>query len=52
MLDISGFLEDWETELSADDCPFDLSSWSGTLAACLFCAAMLVDSRETHMELN
>ena len=39
------FLPDWESELLASDCPFSLESWTGTLAACLFCAAMLEDTR-------
>lgn len=44
MIDFSGFYHDWATELRASDCPFYLGSWTGTLAACLFCAAMLEES--------
>lgn len=45
LADISGFFKDWETELRADDCPFDISDWPGTLAACLFCAALVESIR-------
>lgn len=41
LADLSGLYHDWETELQAKDCPFNLACWSGLLAACLFCASML-----------
>lgn len=45
LADLSGLFADWEQELKAADCPFDLTCWTGTLAACLFCASMLEYTR-------
>lgn len=45
LADISGMFKDWEDSLSESDCPFDISNWAGTLAACLFCACLIEASR-------
>lgn len=51
-MDITGFLQDWKEELEMDDCPFYLDSWTGTLAACLFSAALVDCAKNDHPELN
>lgn len=45
LCDVSGMMDDWEQELQASDCPFRLNSWTGILAACLFCASIIQFSK-------
>lgn len=58
LADVSGLLEDWEISLLQADCPFKLdagfgpwvSRWPTRLAACLFCASMLEQTKQESIE--